>query len=248
MRDRWLAQAPSRRPWTWERQQRAFRALGVPADIYAALQPLVASPDDLEPVFRLVRDLKLSNAVHRAHGKHATWAAGAARDPHYQQTPVAPGALRPILELVEGVITNLERLIQWRFNPAMELHELDANLKPTGRSVRLSRLDEATRAEFETARNALMGIRSRLRDSTQRHRGRKATLVQPFRVAVLTTLTAPATPARRRELEQRLRDELLRLHPDRQTRPRAARLDVGRLARRIGDAVLPPPPRPRARR
>ena len=174
-------------------------------------------------------------------------AAGRARDPHYTRTPEEPGALRPIRQRVDRVVADLERLINWQFTPPIELHELDAKLKPTGRIARLSRLDEGMRDAFETARSALLGVRATLREATDRHRGRKATLVQPFRVSALTARAAPLTPARRRELERRLRDELLRFHPDRKTRPRAARLDVGRLALRIGDSVLPPQPRTRRR-
>jgi hypothetical protein len=165
-------------------------------------------------------------------------AAGTARDPHYKLTPEQPGALSPIVNIVERVVADLERLITWEFTPPIELHELDATLTPTGRVVRLSRLDESMRNAFERARSTLLGGCATLRKATERHRCRKATLVQPFRVSGIPSRTAPPQPARRRELERRLRDELLRLHPDRETRPRAARTDAGHVARDIIAAIL----------
>ena len=92
-----------------------------------------------------------------------------------------------------------------------------------------------------------LGVQAMLHDVTDRSRGRKATLVQPFRVSALRARAEPPTPARRRDLERRLRDELLRLHPARTRKPRAARLDVGRLAHRIGNSILPPQSRTRPR-
>jgi hypothetical protein len=247
MRDSWLQQGARRGRRTSAEQTRQLRALGVPAHVCATLQQWAASPDTLEPLLRLIRDIVFSNAVHRARTTQARRAAGRARDPHYKQTPEDPGVLRPIRQRVDRLVAELERLINWRFTPPIELHELDAKLKPTGRIARLARLDEGLRDAFDTARRALLGVRATLRDVTDRHRGRKATLVQPFRVSVLTAPATPPTPARRRDLERLLRDELLRLHPDRTRRPRAARIDVGRLARRIGNSILPPQSRTRPR-
>ena len=238
MRDPWLQHAAPRRPSTWAEQRRQFRALRVPADAYETLQRWAASPDDLEPVCRLVREIVFSNAVHRAHLKRARWAAGTARDPHYKRLPENPGALRPILALVGRVVADLERLINWEFDPPIELHELGATLKPTRRTVRLSRLDENIRGAFEGARRALLAVRANLREATRRGRGRKATLVQPFRVSAIKSPTEPPTPVRRRQLERMLRDQILRLHPDRGTPPRAARADAGRLARRLIASIL----------
>jgi hypothetical protein len=65
----------------------------------------------------------------------ARWLAGRARDPHYTRTPEKPGALRPIRELVDRVVADLERLITWQFTPPIVRHELNAKLKPTGRIV-----------------------------------------------------------------------------------------------------------------
>ena len=236
MRDRWLTQA-ARRPSTWIQLKQQFRALRVPADVYTTLQRWVASPVELEPLFRLVRDLVFANAVHRARGKHRKWAAGAARDPHYQLTPETPGALRPILDVLDGVIADLERLSRWEVTPPITLHELDATLTLTGRTVRLSRLDEHLQEAFETARRTLLPVREHLRAATQRHPGRKATLVQPRRVSALRVPTESPPPVRRRQLERRLRDQILLLHPSRQTGPRAARVDAGRLAHDIIDAI-----------
>jgi hypothetical protein len=237
MLDRWLAQAAPRRPSTWAQQKRQFRALRVPAKVYDKLQRWVASPVELEPLFWLIIDIVFSNAVHRARRKAGRWAAGAARDPHHKQTPEVPGALRPILDLVDGVIGDLERLITWEFTPPIELHELDATLKPTRRTIRLSRLDEGIRAAFETARSALLPVRENLRTATQRDRGRKPTLVQPGTVSALRMPTGSPPPARRRELERLLRDQILLLHPQRTIRPRAASGEAGRMAGRILDSI-----------
>jgi len=238
MRDAWLRQGASRRPVTWAQQQRRFRALRVPHEVFVTVKRWAGSPDTLEPLHRVIRDIVLSNAVHRARTKGARRVAGTARDPHYTLTPEHPGALRPIRDSVERVVADLERLIHWRFTPPIELHELNATLTPTGRVVRLSRLDETIRDAFETARTTLLPIRATLREATERRRGRKATLVQPFRVSATPSRTPPPTPARRRELERPLCDELLRLHPDRHTRARAARADAARVAHRLLDALL----------
>jgi hypothetical protein len=247
MRDSWLQRGAQRDRRTSADQMRQLRVLRVPKDVCQTLQQWAASPATLDPLLRLIRDIVFSNAVHRARMTEGRRAAGRARDPHYKQTPEEPGALRPIRELVDRVVAHLERLITWQFTPPIELHELDAKLKPTGRIVRVARLDEGMREAFETARSALLGVQAMLHDVTDRHRGRKATLVQPFRVSTLTARSARPTPARRRELERRLRDELLRLHPARTRKPRAARLDIGRLARRIANSILPPQSRTRPR-
>jgi hypothetical protein len=225
-------------------QTRQLRALRVPKDVCQTLQQWAASPATLEPLRRLIRSIVFSNAVHRARTAEARRAAGRARDPHYAHTPEEPGALRPIRELVDRVVADLGRLINWQFTPPIEFHELDAKLKPTGR---IARLDEGLRDVFETARTALRGLQATLHEVTDRHRGRKATLVQPFTVSTLTTRAARPTPARRPELERQLRDELLQVHPDRTRHPHAARLDAGRLARRIGNSILPPQSRTRPR-
>ena len=81
MRDSWLRKATPRAPWTWAELKRQFRALHIPADICETLQRWGASPDDLEPLLRVVRDIVFSNAVHHAAMKGAKWAAGTARDP-----------------------------------------------------------------------------------------------------------------------------------------------------------------------
>jgi hypothetical protein len=238
MRDSWLQKATPRGLWTWAELKRQFRALRVPADICATLcgtlQQWGASPDDGEPLLRLVRKLVLSNAVHRAEMKRAEWAAGTARDPHYKLTREEPGALRPLLDIVERVISDLEHLIKWEFNPPIELHERDAKHKPTHRTVHLSRLDEAIREAFDKARKELLWVRETLRQDTQRPRGRKATLVQPYRVSALSRSTELPKPARRRELARMVRAQLLALHPDRNKRPRAARIQADRLA---GDII-----------
>ena len=238
MRDSWLKKGTPRRPRTGAEQKRLFRAIGVPDEVSETLQQWAASPDQLEPVLRLVRDIVFSNAVHRARTKDARRAAGMARDPHYKLTPEQPGALSPIMDIVERVVADLERLIHWEFTPPIELHELDAKLTPTRRVVRLSRLDETMRDAFERARSALLGVHAELRQATRSRRGRKAALVQPGRVSARPSRTEPPKPVRRRELQGPLRDELLRLHPDRLTRPRPARAAAGRFARRIIGAIL----------
>jgi hypothetical protein len=222
---------------------RQLQTLRVRKDVCQTLQQWATSPATLEPLLRLIRAIVFSTAVHQARTTQARRAAGRARDSHYARTPEEPGALRPIRELVDRVVADLERLITWQFTPPIELHELDAKLTPTGRIVRL---DEGLRDAFETARSALLGVQEQLHDVTDRHRGRKATLVQPFG-STLTARAARPTPARHRELERQLCDELLRLHPKRMMRPRAARLDVERLARHIGNSILPPHPRTRPR-
>jgi len=205
--------------------------------VYDTLRRWVTSPVELEPVLRLITNIVLSNAVHRAWGKAGRWAAGAARDPHHKQTPEVPGALRPILTLVEGVIGDLERLIHWEFTPPIVLHELDATLKPTRRTVRLSRLDEGIRAAFETARRALLPVHDNLQTATHRDRGRKPTLVQPGPVSALRIPTGSPPPARRRQLERLLRDQILLLHPPRKMGPRTARVEAGRIAGRLIDSI-----------
>jgi hypothetical protein len=247
MRDSWLQRGARRDRRTSADQMRQLRVLRVPKDVCQTLQQWAASPATLEPLLRLIRAIVFANAVHRARMTEGRRAAGRARDPHYARTPEEPGALRPLREVVDRVVADLERLINWQFTPPIELHELDAKLKPTGRIVRLARLDESMREAFETARSGLLGIWAGLHEVTDRHRGRKATLVQPFRVSTLTARAARPTPARRRDLERLLRDELLQLHPARKRHPRAARLDVGPLARRIGKSILPPQSRTRPR-
>ena len=74
----------------WAELKRQFRALQVPVDICETLQRWGASPDALEPLLRVVRDIVFSNAVHRAAMKRAKWAAGAAYDPHHKGTPEEP--------------------------------------------------------------------------------------------------------------------------------------------------------------
>jgi hypothetical protein len=247
MLDSWLKRGARRGGRTPAERARQFRQLGVPEDVCRTLQQWAASPDTLEPLRRLIGDIVLSNAVHRARMAQLRWLAGRARNPHYTGTPEVPGALWPLRQLVDRVVADLERLITWQFTPPIKLQELDAKLKLTGRIVYLARLDGELRDAFETARSTLLGFQATLHEMTDRHRGRKATLVQPFRVSALRARVARPTPARRRELERRLRDELLLLHPDRTTRPRAARLDTGRLARCIGNSILPRQSRTRPR-
>jgi hypothetical protein len=67
------------------------------------------SLDDLKPLLRLLRAIVVANAVHRAARKGAKRAAGTARDPHYKLKPEEPGALRPLLDIVERVISDLGR-------------------------------------------------------------------------------------------------------------------------------------------
>jgi hypothetical protein len=237
VRDAWLQTATPRSPWTWAKLKRQFRALHAPADICKTLQQWGASPDDLAPLLRLLRNIVVSNAVHRAQMKRAKRATGTARDPHYKETPEKPGTLHPLLAIVERVISDLEDLIQWEFDPPIELHELDATHKRTGRRVRLSRLDETVRETFGKARKELLWVRANLRTDTLRLRGRKATLVQPSRVSA--RFRSPALPklARRRELVRLVRVQILALHPDRKTRPRAATIQANRLAREIVDSI-----------
>ncbi len=236
MRDARLHAATPRGPWTWAELKRQFRAV-VPAaactTVCETLQRWGVSPEDLEPLLRLLRAIVVSNAVHRARLTRATWAAGTARDPHHKLTPEEPGALRPLLELVERVIAELEQLIQWQFTPPIVLHELDAKHKATQRTVRLSRLDEGIRAAFAKARTELLWVREALRQDTQRPRGRTATLVQPYRVSTRSRSSERPQPARRRDLARMVRAEILALHPERTTRPRAARIQAERLARDI---------------
>jgi len=214
-----------------KRQFRVFVPAVESKTLCATLRQWGASPEDLEPLLRLVRAIVLSNAVHRAELTRATWAAGTARDPHHKPRPEQPGALRPLLDIVERVIAELERLIQWEFTPPIVLHEHDAKHKPTHRTVRLTRLDEGMRAVFAKARMELLWVRELLRRDTQRPRGRKATLVQPDRVS------AVPKAARRRDLVRIVCAEILALHPERTTRPRAARAQAERLARDIIAAI-----------
>jgi hypothetical protein len=245
MFDPWLKRGARRGGRTAAEQMRHLRVLRVPKDVCQTLQQWATSTATLEPLLRLIRAIVFSNAVHQARTTQARRAAGRARDPHYARTPEEPGALRPVRERVDRVVADIERLINWQFTPPIEFHELDAKLKPTGRIVGVQ-LDEGMRDALETARSALLGVRATLHEVTDRHRGRKVTLVQPFG-SPLTARAARPTPARRRDLERLLRNELLRLHPDRTKRPRAARLDVDRLARHIGNSILPPHPRTRPR-
>ena len=152
-------------------------------------------------------------------------------------TPEKPGALRPLLNVVERVIADLERLIQWKFTPPFVLHELDAKLTPTGRTVRVSRLDEALRETFSQGRQELLGVRENLRQATHRRRGQKATLVQPYRVSTRSRPPGLPTPARRRELARMVRAQILALHPHREGSPRAARAVADRLAGDIIDSI-----------
>jgi hypothetical protein len=236
MRDVWLRTATPRGPWTWAALKRQFRAF-LPASqsktLCATLQQWGASPEDLAPLLRLVRAITLSNAVHRAQMKGATWAAGTARDPHYKATPEVPGVLRPLRDHVERVFADLELLIQWEFTPPIVLQELDAKHTPTGRTERLVRLDEGMRAAVAKARTELLRVRELLRTDTQRPRGRKATLVQPYQVSTRSRSSEIPKAARRRDLVRMVRAEILALHPKRTTRPRAARAQAERLARGI---------------
>jgi hypothetical protein len=221
MRDAWLQKARPRGPWTWAELKPQFRAF-VPAaeckSLFKTLQQWGTSPDQLKPLLRLVRNIVFSNAVHRAERKHAEWAAGTARDPHYKLTPETPGALHPLLDIVDRVIADLQHLSRWEFKPPIVLRELDAKLKPTRRTVRLSRLDESMREAFEKARQELLGVRVHLCEDTRRGRGRKATRVLPYRVSVRSRSTEVPKPARRRELTRMLGAQLLALNPDWKTR------------------------------
>jgi hypothetical protein len=240
MRDVWLRTATPRGPWTWAELKRQFRAV-VPAaeckTLWATLRPWGASPEDLKPLLQLVRAIVFSNAVHRAQMNGATWAAGTARDPHHELTPEEPGALRPLLELVERVISELEQLIQWEFTPPIVLQEYDAKHQPTPRTVRLARLDEGIRKAFAKARTELLALRETLRTDTQRPRGRKAILVQPYQVSTRSRSSEVPKAARRRDLVRMVRAEILALHPKRTTRPRAAQAQAKRLARDIIAAI-----------
>jgi hypothetical protein len=134
---------------------------------------------------------------------------------------------------VERVIAELEQLIQWEFTPPIVLHERDAKHKPTHRTVRLTRLDEGIRAVFAKARMELLWVRELLRGDTQRPRGRKATLVQPYQVSTRSRSSEVPKAARRRDLVRMVRAEILALHPERTTRPRTARAQAEPLARDI---------------
>jgi hypothetical protein len=169
--------------------------------------------------------------------KRAKWGAGTARDPHHKRTPEKPGALRPLLDIVERVISDLEELIRWEFKPPIVLQELDAKLKPTYRTVRLSWLDEVLRDSLEKVRQELLGVLEHLRKDTQRARGRKATRVQPYRASALSRTPGQPKLTRRRELARMVRAQLLALHPDQKQRPRAARAEAGRLAGHLIDSI-----------
>jgi hypothetical protein len=145
MRDSWLQRGARRDRRTSADQMRQLRVLRVPKDVCQTLQQWAASPATLEPLLRLIRAIVFANAVHRARMTEGRRAAGRARDPHYARTPEEPGALRPLREVVDRVVADLERLINWQFTPPIELHELNAKLKSTGRIVRLARLDEGLR-------------------------------------------------------------------------------------------------------
>jgi len=212
--------------------KRQFRVLRVPAHVCETLQRWGASPDDLKPLLRLVRVIVVSNAVHRAELKRATWAAGTARDPHYKLRPEKPGALHPLLDIVERMIADLESLIQWKFTPPIVLHELNPKLKPTHRRVRLTRLDEALRETFGKAQQELLRVRANLRKDTHRPRGSKATLVQPYWLWARSR-----KPARRRELVRMVRAQILALRPNQKKPPRAARAMADLLAGDIIDSI-----------
>jgi len=129
---------------------------------------------------------------------------------------------------VERVVADLERLIDWEFNPPIELQEVDAKLLPRLRRVRLSRLDENIREAFERARSALLVMGKDLREATRRVRGRKATQVQPDQLSA-----SFRRPTRRRELARMLRDQILALHPDQEKHPHAAKAEAACVARDI---------------
>jgi hypothetical protein len=240
MRDAWLRQAPPRGPWTWAERTRQFRAFLPAAQSKAlcnTLQQWGASPDEVEPLLRLVSDIVLSNAVHRAQMKGAKWAAGTARDPHHKLTPEEPGALRPLLDLVERVISDLDRLTQWTFSPAIVVQEHDAKYQPTRRRVRLSQLEETIRAAFERARTELRWVGEKLRTDTRRPRGRPATRVQPYRLSAGSRSAEQSKPARQRDLARMVCAKILALHPGQTTRPRVARAQAERLARAVIAAI-----------
>jgi hypothetical protein len=240
MRDSWLRKGTPRGPWTWAERTRQFRAFLPAAQSKAlckTLQQWGASPDEVEPLLRLVSDIVLSNATYRAQMKGAKWAAGTARDPHHKLTPEEPGALRPLLDLVERVISDLDRLTWWTFTPPIVLREHDAKHKPTRRRVRLSRLDETIRAAFERARKELRWVGEKLRTDTQRPRGRTAMRVRPYRLSVGSRSAEQPKPARQRDLARMVCAKILALHPGRTTRPRVARAQAERLARAIIAAI-----------
>src|SRR3989441_2833064 len=220
MRDSWLLKSVPLGPRRWAELKRQFRAFGVPAEVCETLQRWGPPPEEIEPVLRLVRKIVSGNAIHHGRMRQLKWVTGQARDPHYKETPEESGALRPILKIVERVLSDLERLIEWQFKPPKELQELDIHLNPTGRKVSLSRLDEDVREAFARARRLIVPWRRTLREATRRSRGRKAMLVHPLR----------PKPVRPRELERMLRDEILLLHPNRERRARAARAaaEIGR--------------------
>jgi hypothetical protein len=210
----------------------------MPKTLMTTLQRWGVSPEQAEPVVRLIRDMVLSNAIHRAQAKHAKWAAGAAREPHFAERPETPGALTLVLTRVERVIADHEALDGWTFDPPIERRELNEDLRPTGRTVRLTRLDEDIRKAFTRARSELWRVHRELREATQRHRGRKATLVRPFRVGVFfSSLASSRRRVSRRTLVKMLREQILPLHPNSKGRPREARAEAGHLARPIIDAV-----------
>jgi hypothetical protein len=230
-RDAWLQKTPPRGPWTWAKRTRQFGAFIPKAECKALCQTLEqwgVSPDNVEPLVRVLRRIVLSNAVHRAQRKAAKWAAGTARDPHYKDTPEKPGALRPILNIVERVIADLEQVINWTFRPAIMLEERDAQHKPTGRTVQLARLDETIRSTCAKARNEVVGIRRLLRRDAQRLRGRKATLVWPYEAQSITLRAA-----RRRDLAQMVCRQILALYPAQTRVPHAAKAQAARVARDI---------------
>jgi hypothetical protein len=230
MQDTWLLKPAKRR--TPAEVKRDFRALRVPRQVSTTLlDRWRASPAAVEPVLQLVKKLVVAHAMHRAQVKGARWAAGYARDPHHKETPETPGALSPIRDIVEQLIADLERLIDWKFTPPIAWEELDAKHKRTGRTVRLASLDENIRGAFTTARRALLVVRARLREDTRRSRGRPRTLVHPFQ----------GSAVRQRELVAVLRDQLLTLHPARKQHARTARIEAAHLAREIIAAVLPRP-------
>jgi hypothetical protein len=60
---------------------------------------------------------RLKKVVTCADERGAKWAAGTARDPHHKLTPEEPGDLRPVSDLVERVISDLDRLTQRTLTP-----------------------------------------------------------------------------------------------------------------------------------
>jgi len=234
--DRWLHKEAPRGSRSGEKVYGELRAVRVPQRVISTLERWVTSPEQVRPLARLIRGMIFANAYYDAQQKRARWAAGTARDPHYKQSPEDPGALGPLRKLVDEVIAKLETLRDWQF-PPIELKELDAKLRPTGRIVKLSRLDENRRRTFERARQALLGIQAELHEATRRPRGRKAGLVKPFGVAPFPLARGLPTPARRRELVRMLHEEIFALHPDRKTRQRTAKAQAGRLAHLTIDSI-----------